>query len=198
VNSMVVWISCDFNEKSKLHFVLCRLLFLFSEMFIFLVWFFELWNVSPPLCVFCALVNACRLYSIQDPVAASSSECVPSLLHSRSSRSFFLWFCSLARIFSLNFSATGAARSWIFCWVRSLISSFGTRSLSFSRLLVLRSCFHFLRQGFGAGGFSLPSAPGFWRPVRQVFLVPHQFFLGGFLLPRAQIQFAAENFFHCC
>jgi hypothetical protein len=109
-----------------------------------------------------------------------------------------LWFCSLARIFSLNFSATGAARSWIFCWVRSLISSFGTRSLSFSRLLVLRSCFHFLRQGFGAGGFSLPSAPGFWRPVRQVFLVPHQFFLGGFLLPRAQIQFAAENFFHCC
>jgi hypothetical protein len=105
-----------------------------------------------------------------------SSECVPSLLHSRSSRSFFLWFCSLGRIFSLNFSATGAARSWIFCWVRSLISSFGTRSLSFSRLLVLRSCFHFLRQGFGAGGFSLPSAPGFWRPVRQVFLVPHQFF----------------------
>jgi hypothetical protein len=99
---MVVWISCDFNEKSELHFVLCRLLFLFSEMFIFLVWFFELWNVSPPLCVFCALVNACRLYSIQDPVAASSCGSVLLLVFSH-------WIFRLQVLPVLGFSA-GCAR----------------------------------------------------------------------------------------
>jgi hypothetical protein len=68
-----------------------------------------------------------------------SSGCVPSLLDSRSSHILFWWFLFLALIFSLIFLAVGAARPWIFCWVRLLISSFGTRSLSCLCLLGL--CF---------------------------------------------------------
>jgi hypothetical protein len=50
VTSIVICISCDFNKKSRLHFVFCSSQFFFLGVhFSFLG--FELLDVSPPVCL---------------------------------------------------------------------------------------------------------------------------------------------------
>jgi hypothetical protein len=109
---------------------------------------FELLDVSPPVCVLvCALVDACHL--AQFKIQSELIQVVP----------FF------PLIFSSIFPVAGAARPWIFCWVHSLISSFGTRSLSCLCLLGLRSTLVFLVSLYRSEFKDFPSAEYFAAAV---------------------------------
>jgi hypothetical protein len=105
MTSIVVW--CDFNEKSGLHFGLCRFLLPFLRCSCL---FFELLDVCSCMCALvCALVNVCRLCFIQDPVTALSCGSAVSLLGvSRSD-------LNLAAAIRVLLSRSGFARPWIHC-----------------------------------------------------------------------------------